>query len=167
MGRDFIGVARGAMRIAIVLIAAAFSFFLQSQSAEASVEVRIDKSAQRMAVIVDGVPTYSWAVSTGTGGGPRSGAYRPQRMERKWFSRKYGMSPMPHAIFFHEGYAIHGTIYVSRLGQPASHGCVRLHPSNAATLFGLVQRHGMANTRIEVGGSTLARHGKRRVANRL
>ena len=39
-------------------------------------------------------------------------------MERKWYSRKYNWSPMPHAIFFHKGYAIHGTLYVSRLGRP-------------------------------------------------
>ena len=51
-------------------------------------------------------------------GGPPSGTYRPMRMERKWFSRKYDWSPMPHSIFFYEGYAIHGTNYVSRLGQP-------------------------------------------------
>ncbi len=126
-------------------------------AARADIEVRIDKASQRMAVMVDGSQAHSWAVSTGLGGGPRSGSYRPQRLERKWFSRKYGMSPMPHAIFFHEGYAIHGTIYVSRLGQRASHGCVRLHPDNAATLFGLVQKHGPGNTRIVIDSGNLAR----------
>ena len=60
---------------------------------------------------------------------------------------------MPHAIFFHKGYAIHGTDYVSRLGQPASHGCVRLHPSHAAALFALVRSQGMGRTRIVVSGS--------------
>ncbi|NWG22959.1 MAG: L,D-transpeptidase [Pseudorhodoplanes sp.] len=135
----------------------AFSLFLAAAIlagiatvAQADVEVRIDKSAQRMAVIVDGVQRYSWAVSTGTGGGPPSGQYRPQRLERSWYSRKYGRAPMPHSIFFDEGYAIHGTIHVSRLGQRASHGCVRLHPANAATLFNLVRQHGMGNTRILV-----------------
>jgi L,D-transpeptidase catalytic domain len=33
---------------------------------------------------------------------------------------------------------------------PASHGCVRLHPSHAAALFALVQRNGPRNTRIEI-----------------
>ena len=53
---------------------------------------------------------------------------------------KYYNSPMPHAIFFYGGFAIHGTYELSRLGGPASHGCVRLNPSHAATLFSLVER---------------------------
>ena len=36
---------------------------------------------------------------------------------------------MPYWIFaFIRGYAIHGTNDLTRLGGPASHGCVRLHP---------------------------------------
>lgn len=118
--------------------------------ASAEVVIAIDKAAQRMAVMVDGKEEYVWKVSTGTGGGPKAGSYQPQRMEKTWFSRKYNMSPMPHAIFFHEGYAIHGTMYVSQLGNRASHGCVRLHPKNAATLFDLVRKQGMAATSIVV-----------------
>ena len=57
---------------------------------------------------------------------------------------------MPHAIFFYGGFAIHGTYELSRLGGPASHGCVRLHPSNAATLLSLVEHSGPRNTRIEI-----------------
>ena len=118
--------------------------------AGAEIVIAIDKAAQRMAVTVDGKEQHVWKVSTGTGGGPRAGTYRPQRLEKSWFSRKYDMSPMPHAIFFHEGFAIHGTQYVSRLGNVASHGCVRLHPTNAATLFGLVKSQGMAATTIVI-----------------
>lgn len=141
------------------IAAAAFfvvCLFGAAAPAKADIEVRIDKSAQRMAVIVDGVPSYHWVVSTGRGGGPRSGVYRPQRLERKWFSRKYNWAPMPYAVFFHEGYAIHGTTHVKQLGQRASKGCVRLHPANAATLFALVQKHGMKSTRIVVGSGSVA-----------
>jgi lipoprotein-anchoring transpeptidase ErfK/SrfK len=116
----------------------------------AEVVVTIDKSSQRMSVFVNGVPRHSWAVSTGTGGGPPSGVYRPQRFERSWYSRKFGQAPMPHSIFFHGGYAIHGTTHVSRLGRRASHGCVRLHPSNAAALFAIVRSEGAGRTRIMV-----------------
>ena len=119
-------------------------------SAAANVVIAIDKAAQRMAVTVDGKEQHVWKVSTGLGGGPKAGIYQPQRLEKSWFSRKYDMSPMPHSIFFHEGYAIHGTQYVSRLGNVASHGCVRLHPANAATLFNLVRTKGMAATTIVV-----------------
>jgi lipoprotein-anchoring transpeptidase ErfK/SrfK len=127
-----------------------------AQPAAANVVIVIDKSAQRMSVVVDGERRHSWPISSGLGGGPPSGSYRPERMERKWYSRKYGWSPMPHSIFFHKGYAIHGTVYVSRLGRRASYGCVRLHPSNAATLFALVRSQGMARTRIVVSSSHYA-----------
>ena len=117
----------------------------------AGVVVRIDKSSQRMAVSVDGTTRHSWPVSTGRRGyGTPSGVFRPQMMARRWFSRKYYNSPMPHAIFFHRGYAIHGTYELARLGGPASHGCVRLHPANAAALFALVERRGRHNTRIVI-----------------
>ena len=121
--------------------------------AGAEIVVVINKSKQRMTVVVDGIEQHVWRISTGLGGGPKTGIYRPERLERKWFSRKYGMSPMPHSIFFHEGYAIHGTIYISRLGKRASHGCVRLHPTNAATLFNLVRSRGMSDTMIVVTNS--------------
>jgi hypothetical protein len=118
--------------------------------ADAEVVIAIDKSIQRMSVTVDGKERHLWKVSTGTGGGPKAGTYSPQRLEKSWFSRKYGMSPMPHAIFFDEGYAIHGTIYLSRLGQRASHGCVRLHPKDAAVLFNIVRTQGKGATTIVV-----------------
>ena len=119
--------------------------------ARADVMVQIDKSSQRMAVSVDGSPRYSWPVSTGRSGyGTPSGVFHPQSMSRRYFSRKYYNSPMPYAIFFYYGFAIHGTTDISRLGGPASHGCVRLHPSHAAALFALVERNGPRNTRIEI-----------------
>jgi lipoprotein-anchoring transpeptidase ErfK/SrfK len=105
----------------------------------------------RSAVNVDGMTRYNWPISTGRSSyGTPSGVYHPQLMARRWFSRKYYNSPMPHAIFFYGGFAIHGTYELSRLGGPASHGCVRLHPSNAATLFSLVEHSGPRNTRIEI-----------------
>ena len=119
--------------------------------ARAGVVVQIDKSSQRMAVSIDGMTRYNWPVSTGRRGyGTPSGVFRPQMMARRWFSRKYYNSPMPHSIFFYHGFAIHGTNEISRLGGPASHGCIRLHPSHAAALFALVQRSGPRNTRIVI-----------------
>jgi lipoprotein-anchoring transpeptidase ErfK/SrfK len=104
-----------------------------------------------MAVSVDGATRYNWPVSTGRSGyGTPSGVFRPQTMARRWFSRRYYNSPMPHSIFFYHGFAIHGTNDISRLGGPASHGCVRLHPSHASALFALVERNGRSNTRIEI-----------------
>jgi lipoprotein-anchoring transpeptidase ErfK/SrfK len=120
-------------------------------SAGATVLVVIHKSSQRMIVSVNGKVTHTFPVSTGRRGyGTPPGVFRPQRLEAKWFSREYYNAPMPHAIFFHGGFAIHGSYEIRRLGGPASHGCVRLRPSNASILFGLVQRQGMRNTRIVV-----------------
>jgi lipoprotein-anchoring transpeptidase ErfK/SrfK len=118
--------------------------------AAAEVVINVDKSTQRMTVTVDGAERYTWPVSTGLAGGPPAGTYRPERLERTWYSHLFGMAPMPHSIFFRGPYAIHGTTVISRLGHPASHGCVRLHPANAASLFALVQQQGPANTRIVV-----------------
>jgi hypothetical protein len=64
---------------------------------------------------------------------------------------------MPHSIFFHGGFAIHGSYEISQLGGPASHGCIRLHPDNAATLYELVQQQGMEATTIVVAGEATAR----------
>jgi lipoprotein-anchoring transpeptidase ErfK/SrfK len=66
------------------------------------------------------------------------------------YSRKYDNSPMPHSIFFLGGYAIHATYFTRQLGQPASHGCVRLHPRNAARLYALIEKHGLKSTRITI-----------------
>ncbi len=119
--------------------------------AQAGVLVHIDKSSQRMSVSVDGSARYSWPVSTGRSGyGTPSGVFHPQMMARRWYSKKYYNSPMPHSIFFYYGFAIHGTNDLGRLGGPASHGCVRLHPSHAAALYALVERNGRGNTRIEI-----------------
>jgi lipoprotein-anchoring transpeptidase ErfK/SrfK len=127
---------------------AAFAVVLASSAAQAEIVVRVDKSAQRMSVLVDGVPKHNFVVSTGLAGGPPNGSYKPQRLERTWHSRLFNMAPMPYSIFFHGHYAIHGTNQVKRLGRRASKGCVRLHPRDAAVLFNLVQKQGMGKTRI-------------------
>ncbi len=143
----------GALRAAAVgaWVGAGFcGMICATTPAAAEIVIEIDKSSQRMSVTVDGAERYTWPVSTGLAGGPPSGTYRPQRLERTWYSHMFGWAPMPYSIFFHGAYAIHGTTVISRLGHKASHGCVRLHHDNAAILFALVQREGPANTRIVV-----------------
>ena len=136
---------------------ASFALTTAALPAFADVLVLVDKSTQQMSVSVDGVPRYWFAVSTGRAGyGTPNGTYHPQRLETSWFSKLYYNSPMPHSIFFHGGYAIHGSYEINRLGGPASHGCIRLHPANAATLFAWVKSEGMAATTIVVSGSNSA-----------
>lgn len=143
--RQWIGVALAAGCL--------FAVVATSSAAVADVVIRIDKSSQRMSVVVDGHPRYLWEVSTGRPGyGTPTGVFRPEWLARTYFSKKYYNSPMPHSIFFHGGFAIHGTEAIHRLGGPASHGCVRLHPANAAALYALV-RADVKHTRIVIGNS--------------
>jgi lipoprotein-anchoring transpeptidase ErfK/SrfK len=138
-------------RFILAAFLAALSFLAAADRAEAGVRVEIDRASQTMEVSVDGAYLYRWPVSTGRRGyGTPTGVFHPQRMAARWFSTVYYNAPMPHAIFFRGGFAIHGSCEISRLGGPASHGCVRLHPRDAAILFGLVQREGMRNTTIVV-----------------
>ncbi len=120
-----------------------------TDAARADVVITVSKMRQSMSVSVNGMPRYSWSVSTGVGGTP-SGSFRPQSLDRNHRSSLFGNAPMPYSIFYDGHFAIHGTNAVSQLGRPASHGCVRLHPSNAATLFALVQKEGLGNTRIVI-----------------
>jgi lipoprotein-anchoring transpeptidase ErfK/SrfK len=131
----------------VALVALLFAF--ATGDAFAGIVARIDVSNQTMTVSENGNVLYSWKVSTGRGPyrTPR-GTFRPVRMHKMWYSRKYDNAPMPYSIFFHGGYAIHGTDAINSLGRPASHGCVRLHPNNAKKLFNLVKAHGSGQTRI-------------------
>lgn len=120
-------------------------------SAAAGLVAKVDISSQTMTVIQNGKVAYRWPVSTARKGYVTpTGTWRAKRVHRMWHSRKYDMSPMPYSVFYHRGYAIHGTNAVSRLGRPASHGCVRLHTANAKTFYQLVKKHGMHNTRVVV-----------------
>jgi len=135
-------------------MAIAFATMLFGATAQgwaASLVAKIDVSNQTMTVTKHGRVIYTWRVSTARKGyiTPR-GSYRPQRLHKMWYSRKYDMSPMPYSVFYHGGYAIHGTNAVKRLGSPASHGCVRLLTANAATFYSLVKQVGPGNTRIIV-----------------
>ena len=82
--------------------------------------------------------------------GTPPGEYHAEFIAAHWRSRKYNFAPMPWSVFFHGGYAIHGTGAVKYLGRPASHGCVRLHTANAATFYAMVKEVGYGNTRIVV-----------------
>lgn len=149
-GEGYSGAAMHRLLGACALAALLF-FTSAAERAKADILVQIDRSTQTMEVTVDGVPRYTWRVSTARRGYiTPPGTYHPQMMAVRWFSREYYNSPMPHAIFFHRGFAIHGTYEISRLGGPASHGCVRLDPGNAAVLFELVRQEGMHATTIVV-----------------
>src|SRR5260221_614417 len=143
---------------------------LSAGTAQAKVEITVDKDNQQMTVAVDGVARYHWPVSTGIPSRETpGGSFRTFRMEEDHYSKEFDDAPMPHSIFFTKiGYAIHGTDSVGRLGTPASHGCVRLSRENASTLYALVQQEGVLNTTVTLTGSAqvaMARNPRPRTNN--
>jgi lipoprotein-anchoring transpeptidase ErfK/SrfK len=113
----------------------------------------INLTTQRMTVQVHGKPVHTWSISSGARGHETpTGNFKPQWQSKLWHSRTYDNAPMPHAVFFNDGIAVHATTSVGRLGSPASHGCIRLSPANAAQFYALVGRHGNSHTKIAVTG---------------
>ena len=130
------------LRVATLALA---SVLLSSSLAQALVRIDINLNDQSMHVTAADGEDYVWPISSGRRGFPTpTGNYRPQYMTPLAISYKYHNTPMPHSIFFRGGYAIHATAAVGSLGRPASHGCVRLAPENAARLYQLVQAEGAA-----------------------
>lgn len=137
------------INLAAAMAAGTMLLFGSAAAHASSVVARISISTQTMEVIVDGRQTHQWKVSTaGKGYRTPTGSFKPIRMHEMWYSRKYDNAPMPHSVFFHGGYAVHATNVLKKLGRPASHGCIRLHPDNAADFYQLVQTFGPANTSI-------------------
>src|SRR5262245_51324011 len=133
--------------------------------------LKADLGAQRVTAIENGKQTHVWPISSGRPGfATKTGTFRPQWASRMWYSRQYEYAPMPHAVFFNRGTAFHATSAVGLLGRPASHGCIRLAPGNAALLFKLVHKHGFTQTRVVVHGGSKghavagATHGRRDAA---
>jgi len=104
---------------------------------------KVNLSTQRMHVYENGRHKFTWKISSGRAGyRTPTGSYGIHRMHKRYFSKKYHGAPMPYAMFFRGGYAVHGTGSIKRLGRTASHGCIRLHPTNAAKLFSMVRKRG-------------------------
>lgn len=133
------------------IFGAAMLCLLPLASFAAPLVAKVDVSTQTMTVIYNGKVAYHWPVSTA-----RPGKYTPRgTWSAKWLSKNhrsslYNNAPMPYSIFFNGNYAIHGTNQISRLGRPASAGCVRLHPEHAAVLFQLTQQVGKQNMRVMI-----------------
>jgi hypothetical protein len=128
-----------------------FAFLILPLSAEARVHISIDLSSQTMEVRSSGGESYNWPISSARSGyvTPR-GVFSASSLQPMHYSKKYHNSPMPHSIFFHGGFAIHGTYEMRSLGRPASHGCVRISPAHAAILYAMVKAEGAT---ITISGS--------------
>lgn len=120
-------------------------------AAATNLVANVSLSSQTMTVSENGSLRYQWKVSTARNGYVTpQGSWKAKWLSRDHRSRKYDNAPMPYAVFFNGGYAVHATFDTKRLGRPASHGCIRLHPQNAAAFFALTSQYGLGNTRITV-----------------
>nr|WP_246734838.1 L,D-transpeptidase [Chelativorans sp. ZYF759] len=125
--------------------------FQPSAVLAAQLVAQVSISTQTMTVIQGGKVIHSWKVSTARRGKVTPvGSWTAKWLSRNHRSSRYNNAPMPYAIFYNGHYAVHGTDQIGRLGTPASAGCIRLHPQNAAKLFALAQQVGLKNTRIVV-----------------
>ncbi len=126
------------------------------KKAGSAILININKARQKMTVFVDGIQKYDWPVSKGRAGySTPSGTYTATSMNEIWYSKQWDNSPMPHSIFFiKDGHAVHGSYEVKNLGKPVSHGCVRIAPENATTLYALVKANGLENTQVVLSGVT-------------
>lgn len=111
----------------------------------------VDKSDQKLHLFENGLKKYTWDVSTARNGKVTpTGTWNAQWLSKYHKSSIYNNAPMPYSIFYDGNFAIHGTDQIGRLGTPASSGCVRLHPENAAVLFAMVEQVGKSNFAIKV-----------------
>jgi len=136
------------------MAAAAACLLLQFSPATASAAnlvAKVSLGSQTMTVTENGFVKYRWKVSTARRGYVTpTGSWSAKWLSLNHRSRKYDNAPMPYAVFFNGGYAVHATYDLKRLGMPASHGCVRLHPNNAAQFFSMAKQVGLANTRVVI-----------------
>lgn len=123
--------------------------------------VRVDKGVQKAWVVLNGQTLFTWDVSTanerlncGKNGSFKkcqtpSGVFFPVLFKEYHYSRAW-KAVMPYSVFFdQDGDAFHAATAseLMDLGRPASHGCVRLHPSHAKIFFELARNH---HTVIEI-----------------
>lgn len=111
----------------------------------------VHKSEQKLHLFKNGHKKYSWEVSTARAGKVTpTGTWNAQWLSKHHKSSRYNNAPMPYSIFYDGNFAIHGTDQIHKLGTPASSGCVRLHPENAAVLFAMVRQVGKSNFAVRV-----------------
>lgn len=129
-----------------ILLGATLIGTMAAMPAQAEVSATIDLATQHMHV-QSSTGSFDWPVSTARAGYVTpTGSFRAEHLELMHHSKKWDNAPMPHSVFFYYGFAIHGTNEVRHLGRPASHGCVRLSPGNAAKFYSLVQAEGASIT---------------------
>lgn len=61
--------------------------------------------------------------------------YESQTMDGRLLGYDYYLENVPYVMYFFEDYALHGAYWHNNFGTPMSHGCVNIHPDDAAWLY--------------------------------
>lgn len=100
--------------------------------------IDVNLSQQRLTAYEGNKAVFSSLVSTGLRGTPTVVGtfqiyikYGSQAMSGGSGSSYYYLPGVPYVMYFYQNYAIHGTYWHNKFGQPMSHGCVNL-PTPAA-----------------------------------
>ena len=140
-----------------LVLLAALACASSAAPALAKVDIHVDLGRQRITIVKNHEAPIVWKISSGRSGYETpTGRFIMQRMDADHFSDEYDGAPMPYAIFFSRGLAIHGTTQ-GGLGRPASHGCVRLSVDNARELYEWVEQYGAGPIEITGDATSVAR----------
>jgi len=132
---------------ACTLLTASLLFTVPAAVEAGQLIAKVNVSEQTMRVYKNGKQIHKSRVSTA-----RKGKHTPRvkSLSKNHKSSLYNNAPMPYSIFYSGNYAIHGTNQTSRLGRPASAGCIRLDTANAAKLFAMTQQVILGNMKVVV-----------------
>lgn len=127
----------------------------------AALKLVLNLAARRLYVYENGKRTHTYVVSVGM---PQhrtpTGSFRVSHMiwnpwwhppNSKWARGKKPVPPGPSnpmgrvKMYFRDKYYLHGTPATSTLGQPVSHGCVRMYNKDAIALARLILSYGAPN----------------------
>lgn len=100
--------------------------------------IEVDLTAQRLTAYQGSKPVFHTTVSTGLPNTPTVvGQFRIywKLKASDMAGPGYYLPRVPYTMYFHTGYALHGTYWHSNFGQPMSHGCVNLRTEDAQWLF--------------------------------
>ncbi|MFB6277203.1 MAG: L,D-transpeptidase family protein [Halothece sp.] len=91
--------------------------------------LEVDLSEQTLTAWQGGTKNYTTIVSTGKPDTPtHTGIFTIQRKlpQDRMRGEDYNLPNVPHVMYYHRGYAIHGAYWHHQFGTPVSHGCVNL-----------------------------------------
>jgi lipoprotein-anchoring transpeptidase ErfK/SrfK len=98
----------------------------------------VNLTNQQLTAYEGTVPVFQATVSTGLPGTPTVvGSFNIywKLVASDMSGPGYYLTDVPYTMYFHRGYALHGTYWHSNFGYPISHGCINLRTEDAKWVF--------------------------------